>query len=122
VHLGRVTGTVWATQKVETLRGYRLLVVQPLTHDLKEKGQLMVAVDTVSAAPGQIVYVVKSREASKALEERFNPVDVAIVGIVDQIRTSDGVWPEEAGVWPEEDGRRVRSRRPPGGAEAEDGS
>jgi microcompartment protein CcmK/EutM len=36
--------------------------------------------------------MVKSREASKALEERFNPVDVAIVGIVDEIRTGDRVW------------------------------
>jgi ethanolamine utilization protein EutN len=88
VHLCRVIGTVWATQKVETLTGYRLLVVQPLSHDLSEKGSPVVAVDTVSAAPGQLVYIVKSREASKALEERFNPVDAAIVGIVDHIRTS----------------------------------
>jgi ethanolamine utilization protein EutN len=95
VHLGRVIGTVWATQKVDTLRGYRLLVVQPLTHDMKEKGRPLVAVDTVSAAPGQIIYMVKSREASKALEERFNPVDTAIVGIVDEIRTVDGNWPED---------------------------
>jgi ethanolamine utilization protein EutN len=95
LHLGKVIGTVWATQKVPTLKGYRLLVVQPLTHDLREKGRPLVAVDTVSAAPGQIIYMVKSREASKALEERFNPVDTAIVGIVDQIRTVDGTWPED---------------------------
>ncbi|MBN2565688.1 MAG: EutN/CcmL family microcompartment protein [Candidatus Eisenbacteria bacterium] len=95
MHLGRVIGKVWATQKVPTLKGYRMLVVQPLTHDLKEKGRPIVAVDTVSAAPGQLIYMVKSREASKALEERFNPVDAAIVGIVDQIRTIDGSWPED---------------------------
>jgi len=79
---------VWATQKVDTLVGYRLLLVQPVTHDLKDKGRPLVAADTVSAAPGQLVYIVKSREASKALEERFNPVDAAIVGIVDEIRTT----------------------------------
>jgi ethanolamine utilization protein EutN len=95
LHLGKVIGTVWATQKVPTLKGYRLLVVQPLTHDLKEEGHPLVAVDTVSAAPGQLIYMVKSREASKALEERFNPVDTAIVGIIDQIRTIYGSWPEE---------------------------
>jgi ethanolamine utilization protein EutN len=89
VHLAKVIGTVWATQKVETLRGYRLLVVQPLTHGLEERGRPLVAVDTVSAAPGQIVYIVKAREASKALEERFNPVDASIVGIVDEIHVSD---------------------------------
>jgi ethanolamine utilization protein EutN len=88
MHLCRVVGTVWATQKVETLKGYRLLLVQPLTHELKENGTPIVAADTVSAAPGQLVYIVKSREAAKALEERFNPVDAAIVGIVDEIRTS----------------------------------
>ena len=88
MHLCRVVGTVWATQKVETLTGYRMLVVQPLTHDLTEKGTPIVAVDTVSAAPGQLVYIVKSREAAKALAEPFNPVDAAIVGIVDLLRVS----------------------------------
>ena len=90
MHLAKVIGAVWATQKVDTLIGYRMLVVQPLTHELEERGRALVAVDTVSAAPGQIVYIVKAREASKALEERFNPVDAAIVGIVDQIRTTSG--------------------------------
>lgn len=85
MHLARVIGTVWATQKVETLVGQRLLIVQPLDHDLSETDRPLVAVDTVSAGPGELVYIVKSREASKALEERFNPVDAAIVGIVDEV-------------------------------------
>jgi ethanolamine utilization protein EutN len=85
MHLARVVGTVWATQKVPTLTGYRMLIVQPLTHGLVNEGRAVVAVDTVSAAPGQLVYIVKAREASKALEERFNPVDAAIIGIVDEI-------------------------------------
>lgn len=85
MHLAKVIGTVWATQKVPTLKGYRMLIVQPLTHDLTEEGRPLVAVDTVSAAPGQLVYIVKAREACKALEERFNPVDAAIMGIVDEV-------------------------------------
>lgn len=95
MHLARVVGTVWATQKVPTLTGYRMLVVQPVTHELSDEGAPVVAVDTVSAAPGQLVYIVKAREASKALEERFNPVDVAIVGIVDEIKIE--LDPGEAG-------------------------
>lgn len=90
MHLARVIGTVWATQKVATLEGYRMLIVQPLTHDLAEEGHPLVAVDTVSAAPGQLVYIVKAREACKALEERFNPVDVAIMGIVDEVHIDYG--------------------------------
>lgn len=93
MHLAKVIGTVWATQKVDTLTGYRMLVVQPLTHQLEERGRPLVAVDTVSAAPGQVVFIVKAREASKALEERFNPVDAAIIGIVDEIRTESGTGP-----------------------------
>ena len=89
MHLAKVVGTVWATRKVDTLTGYRMLVVQPLTHELEERGRPLVAVDTVSAAPGQVVCIVKAREASKALEEGFNPVDAAIVGIVDEVRTGD---------------------------------
>ena len=65
-----------------------MLIVQPLSHDLTKTGPPIVAVDTVSAAPGQLVYIVKSREASKALAEPFNPVDAAIVGIVDEVRAS----------------------------------
>lgn len=87
MHLARVIGTVWATQKVETLKGYRMLIVQPLTHELRERGEPLVAVDTVSAAPGQLVFIVQAREAAKALPEPFNPVDVAIIGIVDEVRT-----------------------------------
>ncbi len=89
MHFGRVIGSVWATQKVPTLKGARMLIVQPLTHTLEEKGQPLVAVDTVEAAPGQIIYFVMSREACKAMEERFNPVDAAIVGIVDEISLAD---------------------------------
>lgn len=79
---------MWATQKVDTLRGARMLIVQPLTHDLAERGRPLVAVDTVSAAPGQTVFIVKAREAAKALQEPFNPVDAAIVGIVDEVSLS----------------------------------
>lgn len=85
MQLARVIGTVWATQKVESFRGHRMLIVQPLTHELVERGRPLVAVDTVSAAPDQIVFIVEAREASKALDDLFNPADAAIVGIVDSI-------------------------------------
>ncbi len=66
-----------------------MLIVQPLTHTLEEKGHPLVAVDTVDAAPGQIIFFVMSREACKAMDESFNPVDAAIVGIVDEISLAD---------------------------------
>ncbi|MFH1503004.1 MAG: EutN/CcmL family microcompartment protein [Candidatus Eisenbacteria bacterium] len=85
MHLAKVIGTVWATQKVESLTGQRFLVIQPLTHEGKASGRAVVAVDTVSAAPGQLVYYVASREAAKALADTWNPADAAILGIVDEV-------------------------------------
>jgi ethanolamine utilization protein EutN len=85
MHLGRVIGTVVATVKYEGLKGRTLLVVQPLDHELKPAGSFEVAVDTVQAGPGELVFVVSNREAALALSPSFVPVDSAIVGIVDSV-------------------------------------
>jgi ethanolamine utilization protein EutN len=85
VYLGRVIGTVVATVKYEGLEGRKLLVVQPLDHDQKPSGPFEVAVDTVQAGPGELVFLVGSREAALALSPSFVPVDSAIVGIVDSV-------------------------------------
>ena len=85
MYLGRVIGTVVATQKAKGLEGKRLLVVQPLDHRREPSGPPEVAVDTVSASPQTLVYLVGSREASLACDPWFVPVDSAIVGIVDEV-------------------------------------
>jgi microcompartment protein CcmK/EutM len=90
VHLAKVIGTVVSTAKVSSLEGYRLLIVQPVDEKGAESGSPLVAADTVSAAPGQLVFFVKGREAANALPEKFNPCDAAIVGIPDEV-TEEGV-------------------------------
>ena len=85
MYLGRVIGTVVATRKYEGLEGSKLLLVVPLDHTLTPTGQPLVAVDTVQAGRGDLVWLVASREAALALEPWFVPVDAAIVGIVDDI-------------------------------------
>ena len=85
MYLGRVIGTVVATQKAEGLDGKKLLVVTPLDHHLVRNGDDQVAVDTVRAGRGDLVYLVGSREAALALDPWFVPVDAAIVGIVDAV-------------------------------------
>jgi ethanolamine utilization protein EutN len=85
VYLGRVIGTVVATQKAEGLEGCKLLVVRPVDPQLQVSGDDQVAVDTVRAGRGDLVYLVGSREAALALDPWFVPVDAAIVGIVDDI-------------------------------------
>ena len=97
MYLGRVIGTVVATRVYEGLEGKRYLLVTPLDHKLGRTGDDQVAVDTVRAGPGDLVYLVGSREAALAVDPWFVPIDAAIVGIVDAVdavQSHDGPPPE----------------------------
>lgn len=86
MYLGRVIGTVVATQKYEGLEGVKLLIVQPLNHRREPTGDPIVAADSIhEAGPGELVYLTHAREAAQALDPSFVPVDAAIIGIVDQL-------------------------------------
>jgi len=88
----RVIGTVVATRKYEGLEGIKFLVVQPLDRDLNPEGQPKIAADaTAQAGPGELVFMVASREGAQALPEVFVPVDLAITGIVDEVEVERGV-------------------------------
>lgn len=84
--LGRVVGTVVATEKTPNLEGVKFLIVAMLDKHQEPTGDTVVAADAVHmAGPGELVYVVGSREAAQAMPNTFVPVDHAIVGIVDQV-------------------------------------
>ncbi len=86
LQLAEVIGTVVATEKYPGLEGVRFLIVQPLDRERRPRGRPVVAADAVAmAGPGELVYVVGSREAALAMPEPFVPVDHAIVGIVDAV-------------------------------------
>jgi ethanolamine utilization protein EutN len=86
MQLAEVIGTVVATIKYEGLEGVKFLIVQPLDRDREPVGRPVVAADAVEmAGPGELVYIVASREAALACPEPFVPVDHAIVGIVDHV-------------------------------------
>jgi ethanolamine utilization protein EutN len=86
MQLARVIGTVVATQKYVGLEGIKFLIVQPLNKTQQPAGEPVVAADaTAQAGPGELVFIVGSREAAQALPETFVPVDHAIVGIVDDV-------------------------------------
>jgi ethanolamine utilization protein EutN len=89
MNLARVIGTVWCTVKDETLQGVRFLVLQPETERGRASGAPLVAADTASARPGDLVFFVRAREAAKALPGKFAPVDAAILGIVDGTQTDE---------------------------------
>jgi len=86
MRLAEVIGTVVTTRKYEGLEGVKFLIVQPLDRHQQPLGHPVVAADaTAQAGPGELVFIIASREAALALPVTFVPVDHAIVGIVDDV-------------------------------------
>lgn len=85
--LGKVIGTIWATRKYETVKGYKMQFVQPLNSKQEKIGRPIVALDTIGAGPGEIVFYITASEAVIPLEVDMAPVDASIVGIVDSINS-----------------------------------
>lgn len=84
--LGRVCGNLVSSCKWETLKGHKLLMVEPVDEELKSIGTPFIAVDTVGAGEDEIVLVIESREATIAFDEPNTPTDMGIIGIIDEIK------------------------------------
>ena len=83
---GRVKGNAVCTIKYPGIEGVKLLVVQPMNKKLEPIGILQVAADVVHAGVGDLCVMVRSREAALAMrDEKFVPVDLALVGVVDEL-------------------------------------
>ena len=87
MRIGYVIGSVHATKKWRTLKGKKLLIVQPLNHSCKKTGNAIVCVDSIGAGSNEMVIFVESREATIPLEESLIPTDATITGIVERIDT-----------------------------------
>lgn len=90
--IGKVVGSVWATQKEKSLEGHKLMIVQTLNPS-RDDGlkhavsgdRFLVAVDLVGAGVGETVLVCSGSSARTALESKDSPIDAAIVGIIDKV-------------------------------------
>jgi ethanolamine utilization protein EutN len=85
MYLGQVIGSIWATRKYEAVNGYKMLFVQPINAEKEKLGEPIIALDTVGAGPGEIIFYVTASEAVIPLDVDMAPVDASIVGIVDSI-------------------------------------
>lgn len=88
--LARVVGLVVATPKADELEGLRFALLQPVDANLGDRGHPVVAVDSVGAGAGQIVFTASAGSAREARGLSGRPVDLAIVGIVDDIARDRG--------------------------------
>jgi ethanolamine utilization protein EutN len=83
MQLARVIGTVVSTAKNQSLGGRKLLIVQTLNANLEPKGNPLVALDSVGAGVGELVFWCRGKEASFPFKREDTPTDCTIVGIVD---------------------------------------
>jgi microcompartment protein CcmK/EutM len=83
--LGRVIGNVVCTMKNASLTGQKLLIVQPLDRNGRDKGRPVIALDSVGAGAGETIYWCRGKEASFPFLPSEPPADATIVGIVDAV-------------------------------------
>jgi ethanolamine utilization protein EutN len=85
MRLGKVVGTVVATQKDPKLVGWKLLLVREMNVDGTPTSTYVVAIDTVGAGIGETVLTVAGSSARLANRADGVPVDASVIGIVDTV-------------------------------------
>ena len=89
--VAKVTGALVSTQKVATMVGYKLMIVEPYRLEAKERksltttGRTFVAVDLLGAGEGDLVLITQGSSARLMPETKNMPLDTVIIGIVDKV-------------------------------------
>ncbi|MEM8734537.1 MAG: EutN/CcmL family microcompartment protein [Planctomycetota bacterium] len=89
--VAKVTGSVVATQKVDTMRGHKLLVVEPYRLESKKRSELVttgrtfIAVDMLGAGVDDFVLISQGSSARFTPETQTLPIDCVVIGIVDNV-------------------------------------
>ncbi len=81
--IGKIVGTVVATQKDEKLEGLKFHVVKQLDMEGKETGGYVVAADAVGAGVGEVVLYATGSSARQTVLTDRRPCDAVIMAIVD---------------------------------------
>jgi microcompartment protein CcmK/EutM len=81
--LGKVIGTLVATQKEASLDGLKFLVVRRLSVDNQDEKGYVVAADAVGAGLGEVVMVATGSSARQTVMTDKRPCDAVIMAIVD---------------------------------------
>ena len=80
-----------ATQKVDTMVGQKLMVVEPFRLEGKKReslvttGRTLIAIDMLGAGEGEFVLITQGSSARLTPQTKDKPVDAIIIGIVDQV-------------------------------------
>jgi ethanolamine utilization protein EutN len=71
--------------KLEAFRGVAFLLVQPIDEACKPVSAPVVACDSIGANIGERVFMAQGREATTMLPDPFNPADMTIIAIIDEV-------------------------------------
>src|SRR6266436_9576489 len=92
--VAKVTGSLVATQKVASMTGHKLLIVEPYRVDEKTRdrlvptGRTFVVVDTLGAGLNEMVLVCQGSSARLTPETEKLPIDAVVIGLVDSVDIS----------------------------------
>lgn len=89
--MGKIIGTVVATQKDYRLDGLKLLVIEQVNPELKPTGATVVAADSVGAGLNEIVLYSSGSSARLTDITENKPVDTVIIAIIDTIEQAGKV-------------------------------
>jgi ethanolamine utilization protein EutN len=90
--IARVVGELVATQKHPSHEGRKLLLVQPLNLDGTNRGDAVVAMDAVDAGVGdRVLLATEGFSAMTSVGRPNSPIDMAVIGFIDQIELIQGV-------------------------------
>jgi ethanolamine utilization protein EutN len=90
VFIAKIVGSLVSTQKVDSMIGQKLLLIEPYRLNeertaMKTTSRTLVAVDTVGAGENEFVLIVQGSSARNTPETKSLPVDATIIGIVDSL-------------------------------------
>lgn len=81
--LGRVAGTLVASEKEPTMEGLKFLVIKQVGVDGDDSGGYVIAADAVGAGVGEMVMFATGSSARQTEMTRDRPCDAVVMAIVD---------------------------------------
>src|SRR5581483_910133 len=90
--IARVVGELTATQKHASHEGLKLLLVQVLNLDGTDRGDAVIAVDSVDAGVGdKVLLATEGFSAMTTVGRPNSPIDMSVIAFIDHIELVHGV-------------------------------
>jgi ethanolamine utilization protein EutN len=90
--IARVIGEVVATHKHPSHKGRKALLVQPVNLDGSDRGDAVIALDAVDAGVGdRVLLATEGFSAMTSVGRPQSPIDMAVIGFIDQIDLIPGL-------------------------------